>query len=112
MCSGRIAHDLLQARAKREIMDVAVVRLAQLYPFPEEELAAALRRHPKAEDFVWIQEEPGNKGALFFVRPHIQRLLGDRHLRTVKRSDSASPATGSAKAHAMEQKALVELAFA
>lgn len=112
ICTGRVAHDLLETRAERQIEDVAILRLAQLYPFPEAELSRALKRHPQAETITWIQEEPANTGALFFVRPRIQKLLGDRHLRTIKRSESASPATGSAKAHALEQKALLELAFA
>jgi 2-oxoglutarate dehydrogenase E1 component len=74
----------------------------------QDELAA----HPKAKKVIWVQEEPGNKGALGYVRPLLQRLMGERHLFTVKRSESASPATGSIKAHKMEQEALIRLAFA
>ena len=88
----------------------AVVFLDQLYPFPERELAAELARHPEAS-IVWVQEEPANMGALFFVLPHVQRLAG-RPVRTIKRSASGSPATGSAKAHVLEQKTLLALAFA
>ena len=62
---------------------------------------------------VWVQEEPANMGALAYIRPILQRRVGgDRHVTTVKRSESASPATGSAKAHALEQQALIKLAFA
>jgi len=84
--------------------------LDQLYPFPKEELAAALARHPNARSVIWVQEEPANMGALSFVQPRIERLL-NRPIRSVKRSASGSPATGSAKAHVMEQQTLVTLAF-
>jgi 2-oxoglutarate dehydrogenase E1 component len=86
-----------------------VVFLDQLYPFPEQDLSLELARHPDAS-IVWVQEEPANMGSLFFVLPHIQRLAG-RPVRTIKRSASGSPATGSAKAHGLEQKTLLSLAF-
>jgi 2-oxoglutarate dehydrogenase E1 component len=87
-----------------------VVVLEQLYPFPEKELEAELERHPQARDIVWVQEEPANMGALFFVQPRIERLLR-RPIRSIKRTASGSPATGSAKAHNLEQQALLTLAF-
>jgi len=59
-----------------------------------------------------VQEEPANMGALSFVRPRLQQLVGDRHVTTVHRSASASPATGSTKAHAIEQQRLMDLAWA
>ena len=66
---------------------------------------------PTARKVVWVQEEPANMGALSYIRPLLERLLGNRHLVTVKRSESASPATGSIKAHKLEQEALMRLAF-
>jgi 2-oxoglutarate dehydrogenase E1 component len=110
LCSGKIVHELRRERDKRKD-NVAVVALDQLYPFPEEELAAELARHASARDVLWVQEEPANMGALFFVQPRIERLTGKKPLRSVKRSASGSPATGSAKAHAMEQQTLLTLAF-
>jgi len=112
LCSGKIAHELEAARAKRPERRVAIVRIEQLVPFPEEEVGRELERLAGAREIVWVQEEPANMGALRFVRPIVQRLAGDRRIRTVKRSASASPATGSAKAHAIEQQALLELALA
>jgi 2-oxoglutarate dehydrogenase E1 component len=112
VCSGKIAHELRAERAKRGRNDVAIVTLEQLFPFPRAELATALASHPAADSILWVQEEPANMGALFFVRPLLQQLVEPRHLRTVKRSASASPATGSPKAHALEQNTLLELAFA
>ena len=82
-----------------------------MYPFPEAELAAELDRHSPARDIVWVQEEPSNMGALFYMLPRLRRIAGERPVLSVKRSGSASPATGSAKAHEVEQKTLLALAF-
>jgi 2-oxoglutarate dehydrogenase E1 component len=98
-------------RKKRGDSSTAIVFLEQLYPFPDAELAAILEQHPNAEDLVWVQEEPANMGALFYVQPRLKRIAGKRHVLTVKRSASATPATGSAKAHEVEQKTLITLAF-
>ena len=111
LCTGKIAHELRAERERRSAEGVAVVTLEQLYPFPDRELREVFSRHPEAREILWVQEEPANMGALFFVEPRLERLLGSRHLRTVKRSASASPATGSAKAHQLEQRALLGLAF-
>jgi len=112
VATGRIRHELASERASRKASDVAIVTLEQLYPFPEGELAAALAAHPGAKEIVWVQEEPANMGALPFVQPRLLRLAGAKPVRSVKRSPSASPATGSPKAHAIEQQALMDLAFA
>jgi 2-oxoglutarate dehydrogenase E1 component len=110
LCTGKIGHELRRERERlKQTGTTAVVFLDQLYPFPEPELAAELAKHPQAS-IVWVQEEPANMGALAFVHPQIQRLAG-RPVRTIKRSASGSPATGSAKAHTFEQKALLSLAF-
>jgi 2-oxoglutarate dehydrogenase E1 component len=110
VCTGKIGHELREERARRKDNSTAIIFLDQLYPFPEEELAAELARH--TGEIVWVQEEPGNMGALSYVVPKLRRLAGDkRPVRAVRRSPSASPATGSAKAHEMEQKTLITLAF-
>ena len=111
ICTGKIGHDLRAEREKRQDMSTAIVFLEQMYPFPEAELAAELERHPSARDIVWVQEEPSNMGALFYVLPRLKRIAGERPVLSVKRSGSASPATGSAKAHEMEQKTVLALAF-
>ncbi|HEX6791252.1 MAG TPA: 2-oxoglutarate dehydrogenase E1 component [Candidatus Krumholzibacteria bacterium] len=110
LCSGKIAHELRAERAARGAMDRAIVTIEQLYPFPAEELKAAFALYPSDAKITWVQEEPANMGALAFVRHRIKETLG-RHVTSVKRFESASPATGSAKAHALEQKALLGLAF-
>jgi 2-oxoglutarate dehydrogenase E1 component len=110
-CTGKIGHELRAERKKRGDTSTAIVFIEQLYPFPDAELSAVLDRHPNAEDLVWVQEEPANMGALFYVQPRLKRIAGKRHVLTVKRSASATPATGSAKAHEVEQKTLLTLAF-
>ena len=110
LCTGKIGHELKREREKRKDATTAVAFLDQLYPFPEQELAAVLEGYPNLRDILWVQEEPANMGALFFVQPRIERLAG-RPIRSVKRSASGSPATGSAKAHAMEQQTLLALSF-
>jgi len=113
ICSGKIYYELVKERKSRELEDkVAIVRLEQYYPFPAKELTAALDEHPNATHLAWVQEEPANMGALFFVKPEIERSSRGRVVKTVRRSESASPATGSPKSHAMEQQALYNLAFA
>jgi 2-oxoglutarate dehydrogenase E1 component len=111
ICTGKIGHELTAERKKRRDTSTAVVFLEQLYPFPEQELVAELDRHGSQGDIVWVQEEPANMGAMFNMLPRLKRIAGERHVLSVKRSSSASPATGSAKAHEVEQKTLLTLAF-
>ncbi|MFC6644980.1 hypothetical protein ACFQBQ_05110 [Granulicella cerasi] len=111
LCTGKIGHNLRVERAKRKLDDVAIIFIDQLYPWPEEEILAAINQHPSAHEVVWVQEEPANMGALFYVMPRLKQLVGDRALTSVKRVASASPATGSAKAHEIEEKALIDLAL-
>ena len=111
LCTGKIGHELEAERKRRKDNSIAIVFLDQLYPLPEAELSAEMDRHAQAREFVWVQEEPGNMGALAFLLPRLERLARGRAMLSVKRSSSASPATGSHKAHEMEQKTLVALAF-
>jgi 2-oxoglutarate dehydrogenase E1 component len=112
LCSGKIAHELRAERAARGAMDRAIVTIEQFYPFPEAALAAELKRYPADAKVMWVQEEAANMGALSYLRPLFKRIVKTRHVTSIKRYESASPATGSAKAHSLEQKALIRLAFA
>ena len=112
LCTGKIGHELRAERQRRNDTTTAIVFLEQMYPFPEAELTAEFERHSSARDIVWVQEEPANMGALFYVLPRLKQLVGDRPVHSVKRSASSSPATGSAKAHEVEQKTILALAFA
>ncbi len=111
LCTGKIGHELRVERRKRKDTSTAIVFLEQMYPLPEAELSAELARHPNARDIVWVQEEPANMGALSYILPRLRRLAHERPVLSVKRSPSASPSTGSAKAHEVEQKTLLSLAF-
>jgi len=112
ICTGKIGHELEAERKRLRDASTAIVFLEQLYPFPESELAAEFERHAAAREFVWVQEEPANMGALAFLLPRLERIARGKPVRSVKRSASASPATGSAGAHELEQKTLLALAFA
>jgi 2-oxoglutarate dehydrogenase E1 component len=111
ICTGKIGHELEAERKKRKDTSTAIVFLEQLYPFPEQEVIEEFDRHGKHADIVWVQEEPANMGAMFNMLPRLKRIAGERQVLTVKRSSSPSPATGSAKAHEVEQKTLLTLAF-
>jgi len=113
IASGKVGHDLRVERRQRKDTNTAIFFLDQLYPLPRPEITAAIEAHPNAREIIWVQEEPANMGALSYVLPRLQRLAQEKGLkvRSVKRSASASPATGSAKAHELEQKTLLSLAF-
>jgi 2-oxoglutarate dehydrogenase E1 component len=113
--TGKVYYDLLQERRDKNVTDVALVRLEQIYPFPAKSLAAALAPYKNA-DVIWCQEEPMNNGAWSFVDRRIETVLGcvgGRATRPVYvgREDAASPATGLAKVHAAQQAKLVRQAL-
>jgi 2-oxoglutarate dehydrogenase E1 component len=113
LCTGKIGHELREKRKNEGDTRTAILFVEQLYPFPEREIAIAIERYANAREIVWVQEEPKNMGALSYVMPRLRRIAKARGLpvRSVKRSASSSPATGSAAAHELEQKALLALAF-
>src|ERR1700688_3876127 len=113
IASGKVGHELRAERKRRNDTETAIFFLEQFYPLPRLDITAAITAHPNAREIIWVQEEPRNMGGYFYVVPRLDSLakgLGLR-LRSVKRSSSASPATGSAKAHELEQKTLLALAF-
>jgi len=112
-CSGKIFWELAAAREKRGgIDDTAIVRLEQLYPLADRQIAAVLDRYPNAEDVRWVQEEPANQGAWPFLGlllpEKLPRLVG---LKRISRRRMAAPAAGSSKVHEVEQAALIAAAF-
>ncbi len=117
ICSGKVYYDLFHARAESKKMETAIVRVEQLYPFPEAQLAEILNRY-SAKEFVWVQEEPRNMGAWTYIfnmwnggLADFGKKVGLRPIRYVGRDIGAAPAVGSAKWHEMEQKTLVGKAF-
>src|SRR5580700_5679130 len=111
-CSGKVYFDLLKARRKEALADVALVRLEQLYPFPSEEYQAVLNRYPEVRELVWCQEEPQNQGAWYQIRHRLQELeMTRRPVLYAGRAPAAAPATGIGKIHELEKQALVAAAL-
>jgi 2-oxoglutarate dehydrogenase E1 component len=114
LCSGKVYFDLLAARRERNITNIAIVRVEQLYPFPKEHLEKELAKYPKATEIVWCQEEPRNQGAWYWIasRHHLETQLGTKQrMLLVARPASSSPAVGYLAKHNEQQKALVESAL-
>ena len=111
LCSGKIYYELAAERRKSKRQDIAIVRLEQYYPLSNA-LASALARYRDGTPVVWVQEEPRNMGAWYFLNARRREVVSERlPLSLVSRPESASPATGSKAAHDLEQRMLPEEAF-
>jgi 2-oxoglutarate dehydrogenase E1 component len=115
LCSGKVYYDLLQERRDKGVKDVAIIRMEQIHPFPQQSLSRALAPYRNAE-VVWCQEEPENMGAWTFVDRRIEKVLKGLDIKAkrpdyVGREDAASPATGLARVHQQQQEALVRAAL-
>ena len=115
MCSGKVFYDLLKERNNKNIDDIAIVRIEQLYPFPYDDLEEILTKYENVEEFIWCQEEPLNQGAWFSHRHRIQRVLDrfnkDDEVSLVSRPAAAAPAVGLMKLHLQQQKELIKEAI-
>jgi len=112
LCTGKIYYDLLKERQERNLNSIAIVRLEQLYPLPEDILASALAAYPKNIPLLWVQEEPLNMGAYPFIRIRFGDFLSEHwSFDRVGRQISATPATGSASSHRLEQSLLFKAVF-
>jgi 2-oxoglutarate dehydrogenase E1 component len=109
-CSGKVYWDLLAEAEKREDSTTAIVRVEQLYPTPVDEIKATYAQYPNAELF-WVQDEPANQGPWTYIGLFLPKYMNGQVAKLISRPASASPATGSAKRHAVEQADLVERAF-
>ncbi len=113
-CSGKVYFDLLARMEESEDLraEIAITRIEQFYPFPSDEVGPELQRYANASEVLWLQEEPKNMGAWTFIAPRIERLMADapgaKQLRYVGRDASASPSTGSAKVHQLQQQAILD----
>jgi 2-oxoglutarate dehydrogenase E1 component len=112
LCSGKVYYDLLEKRRDDGAEDVAIVRLEQLYPFPEQELGQAIADYKNLKDVVWCQEEPMNQGAWYASQHHMRRVIlahGENlYLSYAGREASAAPAAGYMQLHIQQQSRLVE----
>ncbi|GMU09436.1 2-oxoglutarate dehydrogenase E1 component [Corallococcus caeni] len=117
LCSGKVYYDLAKARDERKDDSIAIVRVEQLYPFPQDELANLVAKLPSLQELYWVQEEPRNAGGWHFMFPRLHDLLSHRsQQQTVKlgyigRAEAASPATGFTKTHDYEQQLIIEEAI-
>jgi 2-oxoglutarate dehydrogenase E1 component len=115
LCSGKVYYHLLEERVERGIDDIALIRLEQLYPFPDAELEEILRPYSNIEDIIWCQEEPMNQGAWYSSQHHmrhvIQRLMPQLNISYVGRESSAAPASGYMSVHLEEQKKFIDQAL-
>ena len=116
LCSGKVYYHLLEERTARGIDNIALVRIEQLYPFPDIELEEVLKPYTKLKDVIWCQEEPMNQGAWYSSQHHMRHVLQGidpmLHLRYVGRAGSAAPACGYMSAHLEEQKQFIDEALA
>lgn len=106
-CTGKIYYDLLEAKAKENNNDIAIVRLEQLYPLPKKQLQEIIAKYKNATEFLWVQEEPENMGAWVYM----MRAFNDVKLKYIGRSESASPATGYGKLHTQQQQSIIDTLF-
>lgn len=107
-CSGKVYYELLEQRRKNEQENVAIVRVEQLYPFPEEELKAEIEKYSHVKQWVWCQEEPQNQGAWYCSQHHFRACIPEgSYLTYAGRKASAAPAVGYMSVHVKEQQALV-----
>ncbi|HOJ32548.1 MAG TPA: 2-oxoglutarate dehydrogenase E1 component [Candidatus Hydrogenedentes bacterium] len=112
LCTGKIFYELAEQREKRERKDVAIVRVEQLYPLQESLLAEVMSVYPKNAEVVWVQEEPQNMGAWPYIHSRFcSGIAGRKAPRVISRAVSASPATGSANCHKLEQQEILDKAF-
>ncbi|WP_049324411.1 2-oxoglutarate dehydrogenase E1 component, partial [Stutzerimonas stutzeri] len=115
MCSGKVYYDLLDKRRAESRDDIAIVRIEQLYPFPEEDLAEALAPYQNVKHIIWCQEEPMNQGAWYCSQHHMRRVATahkkELFLQYAGRDASAAPAVGYASMHAEQQEKLLQDAF-
>ena len=107
-CSGKVYYELLEQRRKNELNNIAIVRIEQLYPFPEKELQDVLAEYQHVKQFVWCQEEPQNQGAWYCSQHNFRAAIPDgTYLTYAGRKASAAPAVGYMSVHVKEQQTLV-----
>ena len=112
LCSGKVYYDLLESRREQKRTDTAILRMEQLYPFPEARLKAELDRYPNVTTLVWCQEEPRNQGAWYASQHHVRNVLSSQiQLKYAGRPASAAPAVGYPQLHIQQQRALVSEAL-
>jgi 2-oxoglutarate dehydrogenase E1 component len=113
LCQGKIYFELLEKQEELGADDTAIVRVEQLHPLPDKQLATILKKYANASRHLWVQEEPANMGAWMYMHMHFAEhpVLGAFTLQRISREASGAPVTGSSQRWAIQQKAIIERAF-
>lgn len=106
-CQGKIYYELLASREEKGLNNVALVRIEQLYPLPEKQIDAVMKKYKNAQHHLWVQEEPENMGAWMHMLRHLRHLDWE----VISRPASASPASGSPERSAKRQNHIIEQVF-
>jgi 2-oxoglutarate dehydrogenase E1 component len=109
-CTGKVYYDLFEEQKTAKRTDVAIVRVEQLYPYPEKQMEAIFAKYKNAE-YVWVQEEPYNMGAWGYILRRMY-LMNNTQIEVIARDEASSPAVGYLKAHIEKQAELVKRSFA
>jgi 2-oxoglutarate dehydrogenase E1 component len=122
LCSGKVYYDLTDKKQQQHLKHIALIRIEQLYPFPQSELELIFQRYTQAKDIIWCQEEPRNQGAWYTIRHNLETVLSNNVLKNthlqenqqlnyVGRKASAAPAVGLLRIHIAQQIKLVNQAL-
>ncbi|MCU7940014.1 MAG: 2-oxoglutarate dehydrogenase E1 component [gamma proteobacterium symbiont of Bathyaustriella thionipta] len=116
LCSGKVYYDLLESKRQNQLNNIALIRIEQLYPFPEQQLQKIINKYTNTNKLIWCQEEPRNQGAWYSIRHNLELVLRNsylqqQNLRYAGRDASAAPAVGVARIHIAQQKKLVDQAL-
>jgi 2-oxoglutarate dehydrogenase E1 component len=112
LCTGKVYYELLEARRSRDLEDVAIIRLEQLYPFPQEDFDRIIGQYPNVAEYIWCQEEPQNQGAWDQIKHRFHKLpRADRQVNYVGRSTASAPAVGYRPVHLQQQETLIDEAL-
>jgi len=114
VCTGKVYYDLQQEKQKHQLDDVGIIRIEQLYPFPKDEVAREIAKFKHLNQIVWVQEEPRNQGAWFYMQSRMNLsdcIAPNQSLEYVGRDYSASPAAGYMQLHKQQQTQLVNEAL-
>lgn len=112
LCCGKIYYDLIEERTKNNQNNIAIIRIEQLYPFPNKILKKILESYTNVQEFIWCQEEPYNQGSWFYSKEKLKNILPkNSFLSYLGRPKASSPAVGYFNIHQKQQKKIIQNAI-